>query len=93
MSMRWYSVSVLSNFEKRVAETIKEAIIQNSLEDEIQEVLVPTEEVLEVRKLTEETIVLRIDKGNIDFEPGQYVRIGVEGDSEIRDYSIYSTKT
>ena len=26
MSMRWYSVSVLSNFEKRVAETIKEAI-------------------------------------------------------------------
>ena len=50
MSMRWYSVSVLSNFEKRVAETIKEAIIQNSLEDEIEEVLVPTEEVLEVRK-------------------------------------------
>ena len=49
-----------------------------------------TGEVLEVRKLTEETIVLRIDKGNIDFEPGQYVRIGVEGDSEIRDYSIYS---
>ena len=31
MSMRWYSVSVLSNFEKRVAETIKEAIVQNSL--------------------------------------------------------------
>ena len=49
-----------------------------------------TGEVLEVRKLTEETIVLRIDRGNIDFEPGQYVRIGVEGDSEIRDYSIYS---
>ena len=50
MSMRWYSVSVLSNFEKRVAETIKEAIVQNSLQDEIEEVLVPTEEVLEVRR-------------------------------------------
>ena len=50
MSMRWYSVSVLSNFEKRVAETIKEAVIQNSLQDEIEEVLVPTEEVLEVRR-------------------------------------------
>ena len=50
MSMRWYSISVLSNFEKRVAENIKEAVIQNSLEDEIEQVLVPTEEVLEVRR-------------------------------------------
>ena len=50
MSMRWYSVSVLSNFEKRVAETIKESVVQNSLQDEIEEVLVPTEEVLEVRR-------------------------------------------
>jgi len=50
MAMRWYSVSVLSNFEKRVAENIKEAVVQNSLESEIEQVLVPTEEVLEVRK-------------------------------------------
>jgi ferredoxin--NADP+ reductase/benzoate/toluate 1,2-dioxygenase reductase subunit len=49
-----------------------------------------TGDVQEVRRLTGETIVLRIDRGNIDFEPGQYVRIGVDGDSEIRDYSIYS---
>ncbi len=49
-----------------------------------------TGEVLELRRLTNETIVLRIERDNIDFEPGQYVRIGVEGDSEIRDYSIYS---
>ena len=50
MAMRWYSVSVLSNFEKRVAENIKEAVVQNSLESEIEQVLVPTEEVLEVRR-------------------------------------------
>ncbi|PQM56203.1 MAG: transcription termination/antitermination protein NusG [Rhodobacteraceae bacterium] len=50
MAMRWYSISVLSNFEKRVAENIKEAIVQNSLENEIEQVLVPTEEVLEVRR-------------------------------------------
>ena len=50
MAMRWYSISVLSNYEKRVAENIKEAIIQNSLESEIEQVLVPTEEVLEVRR-------------------------------------------
>ena len=48
--MRWYSISVLSNFEKRVAENIKEAVVQNSLENEIDQVLVPTEEVLEVRR-------------------------------------------
>ncbi len=47
-------------------------------------------DVLEVRRLTNETVVLKMEKGDIDFDPGQYVRIGVDGDAEIRDYSIYS---
>lgn len=50
MAKRWYSVSVLSNFEKKVAEQIKQAVAENGLEDEIEEVLVPTEEVIEVRR-------------------------------------------
>lgn len=50
MAKRWYSVSVLSNFEKKVAESIKTAVADAGLEDEIEEVLVPTEEVLEVRR-------------------------------------------
>ena len=50
MAKRWYSVSVLSNFEKKVAEQIKQAAADAGLEDEIEEVLVPTEEVLEVRR-------------------------------------------
>lgn len=50
MAMRWYSVSVLSNFEKKVAEQIRTATAEAGLEDEISEVLVPTEEVLEVRR-------------------------------------------
>ena len=50
MAMRWYSVSVLSNFEKKIAEKIKTAVVEAGLEDEIEEVLVPTEEVLEVRR-------------------------------------------
>ena len=48
--MRWYSVSVFSNFEKKVAESIKEMIVQKNLESEVSEVLVPTEEVLEIRR-------------------------------------------
>ncbi|WBU53733.1 transcription termination/antitermination protein NusG [Paracoccus sp. SCSIO 75233] len=50
MAKRWYSVSVLSNFEKKVAEAIRQAVAEKSLEDEIDEVLVPTEEVIEVRR-------------------------------------------
>jgi transcription antitermination factor NusG len=48
MAMRWYSVSVLSNFEKKVAEAIKEAARQQHLE--IAEVMVPTEDVIEIRR-------------------------------------------
>ncbi len=50
MAKRWYSVSVLSNFEKKVAEQIRAAVVEKGLEEEIDEVLVPTEEVLEIRR-------------------------------------------
>src|SRR5690606_9820854 len=50
MAMRWYSVSVLSNFEKKVAESIRDAVAQHGLEDEIEDVVVPTEEVIEIRR-------------------------------------------
>jgi transcription termination/antitermination protein NusG len=50
MAKRWYSVSVLSNFEKKVAEAIREAVEQQGLQDDIEEVLVPTEEVIEIRR-------------------------------------------
>jgi transcription termination/antitermination protein NusG len=50
MAKRWYSVSVLSNFEKKIAEQIRTSVVEAGLEEEIEEVLVPTEEVLEVRR-------------------------------------------
>jgi transcriptional antiterminator NusG len=50
MAKRWYSIAVLSNFEKKIAESIREAIEQEGLQDEIEQVLVPTEEVVEVRR-------------------------------------------
>jgi ferredoxin--NADP+ reductase len=46
--------------------------------------------VLEVRKLTESTAVIRFERAGLEFEPGQYIRVGIEGDPEIRDYSVYS---
>ena len=50
MAKRWYSVSVLSNYEKKIAETIRQSVIDCKMEDQIEEVLVPTEEVIEVRR-------------------------------------------
>ncbi|WP_432450705.1 transcription termination/antitermination protein NusG [Aliiroseovarius marinus] len=50
MAKRWYSVSVLSNFEKKIAEAIRASVEEKGLEDQIDEVLVPTEEVIEVRR-------------------------------------------
>jgi transcriptional antiterminator NusG len=70
MSKRWYSVHVLSNFEKKVAESIRDAVRVQGLEDEIEEILVPTEEVVEVR---------RGQKVNVErrFMPG-YVLVKME---------------
>lgn len=50
MALRWYSVSVLSNYEKRVAAAIREQVARKGLEEQIAQVLVPTEEVVEVRR-------------------------------------------
>ena len=50
MAKRWYSVSVLSNFEKRIAEQIRTAVAEKGLEEVIEEVLVPEEDVIEIRR-------------------------------------------
>ena len=50
MAKRWYSVSVLSNFEKKVAEQIRASVEESGLQDQIEEILVPTEDVIEVRR-------------------------------------------
>ncbi len=70
MAKRWYSVSVLSNFEKKIAEQIKTSVAEKGLEDQIEEVLVPTEEVIEIRRGKKVTAERR-------FMPG-YVLVRME---------------
>jgi transcriptional antiterminator NusG len=70
MAKRSYSVSVLSNFEKKIAEIIRTSVAENGLEIEIDEVLVPTEEVIEVRRGKKVTTERR-------FMPG-YVLVHME---------------
>lgn len=50
MAKRWYIVHSYSNFEKKVADAIREAAASSGLEDEFEEILVPTEKVVEVRR-------------------------------------------
>lgn len=81
MAKRWYSVSVLSNFEKKIAEQIRQSVSDANLQDEIEEVFVPTEEVIEVRRNKKVTTERR-------FMPG-YVLVRMEMSN--RGYHLISS--
>ena len=49
MALRWYVVHAYSNFEHRVAEALRDRIKRDGLETRFGEILVPTEEVVEMR--------------------------------------------
>ena len=46
--------------------------------------------VQQIINLTPETFILRLDRRNFNFEPGQYVIIRIPGQNKGREYSIYS---
>jgi transcriptional antiterminator NusG len=50
MATRWYVLHVYSNFEKKVAESIREQAEQKGLADHFEQIVVPTEEVVEIRR-------------------------------------------
>ncbi len=50
MTTRWYAVHAYSNFERKVAESIREQAKQRGLSHLFEEILVPIEKVVEVRR-------------------------------------------
>lgn len=50
MAKRWYVVHAYSGFEKQVMRTLKERVALDGMEDRFGEILVPTEEVVEMRE-------------------------------------------
>jgi transcriptional antiterminator NusG len=74
LSKRWYIVHAYSNFEKKVAEAIKERIVSEGLEDKFVDVLVRIEEVIEMRRG-------RKIKSERKFFPG-YVLVKMEMDDQ-----------
>ena len=50
MAARWYVIHVYSGFESKVAQSIREQALQTGLDDLVEEVLVPMEEVVQMRR-------------------------------------------
>ncbi|MHB1530350.1 MAG: transcription termination/antitermination protein NusG [Acidiferrobacteraceae bacterium] len=74
MAMRWYVVQAFSGFEKQVQRSLKEHIARSSLQDRFGEILVPTEEVVEMKGGQKKTSERK-------FFPG-YVLVRMEMDDE-----------
>ena len=80
MALRWYVVHAYSNFEHRVAEGLKDRIKMQGLQDKFGEILVPTEEVVEMRDGPEAQerpqVLPRLragadGNGRVDLAPGE----------------------
>lgn len=50
MVARWYVLHVYSGFEAKVAEAIRDKAAKQGIEDRIEDILVPTEEVVEIKR-------------------------------------------
>ncbi|GBO86035.1 MULTISPECIES: transcription termination/antitermination protein NusG [Marinobacter] len=72
MAKRWYVVHAYSGFEKQVMRTLKERVALHEMEDRFGEILVPTEEVVEMREGKKR-------KSERKFYPG-YVLVQMEMD-------------
>ncbi len=44
----------------------------------------------EIRFLTDETFVIKLDRGDIQFKSGQHIIVGLKGELNQREYSVYS---
>jgi transcriptional antiterminator NusG len=72
MALKWYVVHAYSNFEHRVSQTLKDHVKREGLEAKFGEILVPTEEVVEMREGQKR-------KSERKFYPG-YVLVQMEMD-------------
>jgi len=74
VALRWYVVHAYSNFEHKVEKSLKERVKMHALEHKFGEILVPTEEVVEMRDGQKR-------RSERKFFPG-YVLVQMEMDDE-----------
>ena len=77
MAKRWYVLHVYSGFENKVAEDIKSKAAKQGMAEKVEEIMVPTEEVVEMRQGQRR-------KSERKFFPG-YVLVKMELTDEGRD--------
>jgi len=86
MALRWYVVHAYSNFEHRVKASLEEAIDREGMQAQFGEVLVPTEEVVEMRDGQQK-------RSERKFFPG-YVLVQMElGDDKKKKLNNYFLKS
>ncbi len=74
MALRWYVVHAYSGFENQVKRSLEERVTRSGMEDKFGEILVPTEEVVEMREGQKR-------KSERKFFPG-YVLVQMDMDDE-----------
>jgi ferredoxin--NADP+ reductase len=47
----------------------------------------------QVRELNDSTYVMRFDRNGMEFKAGQHITLGIPGNNQVREYSIYSTES
>jgi len=79
MALQWYAIQVYSGSEQAVKKGIKLLAIEHGIEDQVEQVIVPTEEVIEVKngekKITERTLYPGYVFALLDLDTGLWHKI------------------
>jgi len=81
MAMRWYVVHAYSGYEGQVKRSLEERVMRYGMEDKFGEILVPTEEVVEMRAGQQR-------RSERKFFPG-YVLVHMESFSRVMYWCIW----
>jgi ferredoxin/flavodoxin---NADP+ reductase len=65
-------------------------IVNTGKEDPIPAGSADLHKIIQIRFLTERTFVMRFDRENMEFKAGQHIIVGLEGELDQREYSVYS---
>jgi len=79
MAYQWYAIQTYAGSEQSVKKAIKQLVIDYKIEDKVKDIVVPTEEVIEVKngvkKITERSIYSGYAFGHIDLDTDLWHKI------------------
>jgi len=79
MSMQWYAIQVYSGSEQAVKKGIELLAVENGIEDQVESIIVPTEEVIEVKngekKITERVLYSGYVFAHVDLDTALWHKV------------------